>query len=252
MLYFSTRDVNPDDVDTEQIVALRKFRDACKERGLLDFYANPTELKQKILRGLPRLVETLTSRVSAPKPAAAPSMLASELRRWAKEWELLARQGYPAIADAKDIADRFVRWYLSNLDALPGPAESWTALGDLAKQLEMYRFAAGRESSELFFTSGKAILDVASELLETGKLQPPTDIEGVKVLKQLGTAKTVKHRQTAAEIAENLHAQIADVEAILEALSGEGLVDSRTFIGRHKSDHALTGSGMVWVAALAD
>ena len=52
MLYFSGAPVHPDSIDAEQYADLKKFKDACKSRGLLETYADFNEFKDNFYRQL--------------------------------------------------------------------------------------------------------------------------------------------------------------------------------------------------------
>ncbi len=81
MLYFSSRPVDPNAVDTEQLDALRGFKASCRALGLFDEYQSPEQLSKKLNLGLTRLAERLLetelerqgelgAHVSRPSPAA--------------------------------------------------------------------------------------------------------------------------------------------------------------------------------------
>jgi hypothetical protein len=52
MLYFSAVPVVPDSVDPEQYSALRKFKESCKSRGILETYSNLADFRSKFYRQL--------------------------------------------------------------------------------------------------------------------------------------------------------------------------------------------------------
>ncbi|KKM15408.1 hypothetical protein LCGC14_1696350 [marine sediment metagenome] len=56
MLYFSSAPVRPESVDAEQFAALRKFKDQCKEKGLIATYEDPAQFAA-VLQG--HLVHTV-------------------------------------------------------------------------------------------------------------------------------------------------------------------------------------------------
>lgn len=52
MLYFSNQPVRPDSVDSEQYDKLSTFKASCRERGLLEEYADIAEFREKFFRQL--------------------------------------------------------------------------------------------------------------------------------------------------------------------------------------------------------
>jgi hypothetical protein len=52
MIYFSTEPVVPQSIDQEQFAALMKFKDWCKEKGLIETFENITAFRQKFMRQL--------------------------------------------------------------------------------------------------------------------------------------------------------------------------------------------------------
>lgn len=52
MLYFSSAPVLPDSVDADQYAKLKKFKDSCKSRGLLETYSDINDFKSKFYRQL--------------------------------------------------------------------------------------------------------------------------------------------------------------------------------------------------------
>ena len=56
MIYFSSASLPPDDVDAEQYSALKRFKDSCKEEGLIEEYETPEQFKKKFSRQLAQKV----------------------------------------------------------------------------------------------------------------------------------------------------------------------------------------------------
>ena len=56
MIYFSSTSLPPDDVDAEQHSALKRFKDSCKEKGLIEEYETPEQFKKKFSRQLAQKV----------------------------------------------------------------------------------------------------------------------------------------------------------------------------------------------------
>lgn len=56
MVYFSLVPVQPDSVDSDQLKALRDFREACKKRGLVQEYASIAEFREVFARQLAHTV----------------------------------------------------------------------------------------------------------------------------------------------------------------------------------------------------
>lgn len=52
MLYFSSAPVRPDSIDQEQYEKLKKFKEECKSKGLIDTYESLSEFKEKLTRQL--------------------------------------------------------------------------------------------------------------------------------------------------------------------------------------------------------
>ena len=56
MIYFSSAPVHPDSIDNEQYSALKAFKGACKQKGLIEEYQTPEKFKDKFLRQLAQTV----------------------------------------------------------------------------------------------------------------------------------------------------------------------------------------------------
>ena len=56
MLYFSSAPVHPDSVDHEQYSALKKFKDECRQKGLVEEYESVTEFREKLTRQLAQTI----------------------------------------------------------------------------------------------------------------------------------------------------------------------------------------------------
>ncbi|HKP76652.1 MAG TPA: hypothetical protein VJT67_14075 [Longimicrobiaceae bacterium] len=87
MVYFSTAPVHLDSVDTEQYQALRQFRSECEGRGLIERYESPTDLHDKLLRQLSRIVDERFSKeqsAEGPPPVLTTSQPTIELSEEAK------------------------------------------------------------------------------------------------------------------------------------------------------------------------
>lgn len=56
MLYFSAMPVQPDSVDPKQYAALKKFRDQCRTRGLVETYESLSEFREKFARQLAQTI----------------------------------------------------------------------------------------------------------------------------------------------------------------------------------------------------
>lgn len=52
MLYFSSQPAHPDSIDPDQYAELKKFKESCKDRGLLETYDSHTDFKDKFYRQL--------------------------------------------------------------------------------------------------------------------------------------------------------------------------------------------------------
>lgn len=52
MLYFSSAPAYPESIDAKQFAALTKYKDQCKEKGLIDTYENPAQFAEKLQRHL--------------------------------------------------------------------------------------------------------------------------------------------------------------------------------------------------------
>lgn len=52
MIYFSSRPVTPESVDTDQFSAVQEFRSKCKSLGLIESYDNIVDFKDKVTRHL--------------------------------------------------------------------------------------------------------------------------------------------------------------------------------------------------------
>jgi hypothetical protein len=50
MIYFSSEPVRPDSVDEDQYKALRRFRDECSAKGLVETYETKSEFREKVAR----------------------------------------------------------------------------------------------------------------------------------------------------------------------------------------------------------
>jgi hypothetical protein len=56
MLYFSSAPVHPDSVDTDQLTAVREFRERCKSTGLIQTYDDLVDFRTKLSRQLAQTV----------------------------------------------------------------------------------------------------------------------------------------------------------------------------------------------------
>jgi len=56
LIYFSSAPVPPDSIDSEQYTALRKFKESCRKRGVVEEYKNPQEFQEKFSRQLAQTV----------------------------------------------------------------------------------------------------------------------------------------------------------------------------------------------------
>lgn len=66
MIYFSAAPVRPDSVDSEQYDALKQFREACRERGLVEEYESVSEFRDKLVR---QLAQTVIRRYARSSPS---------------------------------------------------------------------------------------------------------------------------------------------------------------------------------------
>jgi hypothetical protein len=67
MIYFSSAPVRPDSVDEAQYAALRRFKDECKRRGLIEEYESLSEFREKLTR---HLAQTVIRRFSSGDSSA--------------------------------------------------------------------------------------------------------------------------------------------------------------------------------------
>jgi hypothetical protein len=67
MIYFSSAPVHPDSVDNEQYRALREFKAACRQRGLVEEYESISEFREKFAS---QLAQTVIRHFVAQKPDA--------------------------------------------------------------------------------------------------------------------------------------------------------------------------------------
>lgn len=52
MIYFSSRPAAPETIDPDQYKALKEFKNQCRQRGLIEEFENPVDLKDKFFRHL--------------------------------------------------------------------------------------------------------------------------------------------------------------------------------------------------------
>ena len=69
MLYFSSAPVLPDSVDAAQYSELKKFKDSCKSRGLLETYSDINDFKAKLNRQLQLKINSDTYFTTISEPA---------------------------------------------------------------------------------------------------------------------------------------------------------------------------------------
>jgi len=58
MLYFSCAEINPDDIDHDQYIALEAFKKACEARGLIKQYLDINDFREKLSRNLAIMLNT--------------------------------------------------------------------------------------------------------------------------------------------------------------------------------------------------
>ena len=75
MLYFSRAPVMPESIEPDQYAALNKFRDSCKDRGLLDSYSSAIEFQGKFYRQLQLILNQDAYFGAAVVPTLIPSVV---------------------------------------------------------------------------------------------------------------------------------------------------------------------------------
>lgn len=56
MIYFSSAPVRMDSVDTDQYSALTKFRDECRQKGIIEEFESSSQFREKVTRNLAQTV----------------------------------------------------------------------------------------------------------------------------------------------------------------------------------------------------
>jgi hypothetical protein len=97
MLYFSDAPVHPDSVDAEQYDKLKKFKEACRSKGLFDTYSDLNEFRTKFYRQLQITLNTHeyfkrhTVKSDDTQPEIAESRL-PEIPRLCREAQVLLKE----------------------------------------------------------------------------------------------------------------------------------------------------------------
>ncbi len=245
MLYFGSRSVDLNQVDAEQLTGLRRFRDDCKSRGLLEEYRDLDELRQKVARALEHLVDSLLAATDLAVDPAVPGERARqtvvELRRMLKRLELSRGLRHLGHNDGKDVMMEFTDWFVSNQDELNGPESAWDALANYSAQMTKYQFTASRGSSERFFEIGVSILQNAISLLESG--EPSPKVRGVdqKILECFYKTKSRNDRKSVDQVSEELGVSPDEVRQSIDVLEPLGLVRRQSYFNA-RDDYEVTGS----------
>lgn len=102
LLYFSSRAIDPDHVDLEQLRQVREARERFKSTGLVDQFSSPHELREKLARHLREQVRRLAASGGAPPATAGAEpayhsvlITATVPRRNAQEFAAAIRNSLP-------------------------------------------------------------------------------------------------------------------------------------------------------------
>ncbi len=81
MLYFSTQNISPEKIDTEQLKRLRKYKKEIRKKGIVSEYTTVEELHNKLFKDLSLLIQSLLSSTPEYKQDVLVKYDEEELRR---------------------------------------------------------------------------------------------------------------------------------------------------------------------------
>jgi len=181
MLYFSSKPVVPDSIDAKQYERLKSFREKCQKGGLVDQYAEISELREKLSRHLIKAVRDLkpsddmTVEIGSDEVPQNSLLVIKEefnsfLRRYETEW-VTERESEPyKINEGKDILRRLGLGLLDFMGELNGRvSESVIAtIEDVIKESKIIQkhqvFMDGGISYREFWENGTSLIQKLKEL----------------------------------------------------------------------------------------
>ncbi|MGB8312802.1 MAG: hypothetical protein WCE81_13250 [Halobacteriota archaeon] len=181
MLYFSSKPVVLDSIDPKQYERLKSFKEKCQKEGLVDQYAEISELREKLSRHLTKVVrdlkpsddmtvETGSDEVPQNSLLVIKEKFNSFLRRYETEW-VTERESEPYnINGGKDILRRLGLGLLDFMGELNGRvSESVIAtIEDVIKESKTIQkhqvFMDGGKSYREFWENGTSLIQKLKEL----------------------------------------------------------------------------------------
>ncbi|HXY88120.1 MAG TPA: hypothetical protein VEG44_06745 [Candidatus Acidoferrales bacterium] len=181
MLYFSSKPVVPDSIDPKQYERLKSFKEKCQKEGLVDQYAEISELREKLSRHLTKVVrdlkpsddmtvETGSDEVPQNSLLVIKEKFNSFLRRYEIEWAT-ERESKPYNIDGgKDILRRLALGLLDFMGELNGRVSESViaAIEDAIKESKTMQkhqmFMDGGKSYGEFWENGTSLIQKLKEL----------------------------------------------------------------------------------------
>ena len=181
MLYFSSKPVVLNNIDTGQYERLKSFKEKCQKEGLVEQYAEISELSEKLNRHLTKVVrdlkpsDNMTVEAGFDEVPQNPLLVIKEkfdsfLRRYETEW-VTERESKPyAIDGGKDILRRLGVGLLDCMDELNGKVSEnvIATIKDVIKEsktIQKHRvFLDGGKSYGDFWENGTSLIQKLKKL----------------------------------------------------------------------------------------
>lgn len=183
MLYFSSQPVIQDSIDQDQYKKLASFKNKCRKEGLVDQYNSISDLREKLINHLTRIVRDLQKTqpegydpslydIQPPKNSleAAKEQFSSFIRKYEAEWTAERDSEPYNIDEGKYILKRLGTDLLEYRSLLDGKTDDKiiSSMDNVIKETKILQkhmlYLDGGLSYRKFWESGDSLIQILKEL----------------------------------------------------------------------------------------